>query len=462
MAAFQKPTDDPDETAVIAAHVPGLELGGLDAQHLSAPKLAVRVGTRIGSYVIESMLGAGGCGQVYGGRHVESGRRAAIKVLRSEMARIPTAVPRFVREVEALSRIAHDNIIQVYDVGELAPGIPYYVMELLEGMDLRQLLALHQRLSPREALALLEPIAAALHCAHEQGIIHRDVKASNIFVSDSNGKRVVKLLDFGIAKLMYGDHGSQGLTAPGTMIGTPHAMAPEQIRCEALDCRADVYSLGVLTFLLVTGAYPFNNISTRMLTLMHLQTPPPRPSQFASVPAALDEVVLKCMAKAPADRYATMPELMAALRAAVCDGADVGAGSDEGGRKSAPAIGIRLEVGATGERELDDEMIEDISGVLDLVEGALSEHDFDFPLRASNGLTAVRLVDAVDRERFSTGQAEVLLKTIKKILDEREAAHPHVTVSLSVRADAVECRESQKGIEFVGGPLLDTDTWLGS
>jgi serine/threonine-protein kinase len=306
---------------------------------------------------------------------------------------------------------------------------------------------------------LLEPIAAALHCAHEQGIVHRDVKASNIFVSESGGKRVVKLLDFGIAKLMYGDHGSQGLTAPGTMIGTPHAMAPEQIRCEALDCRADVYSLGVLTFLLVTGAYPFNNISTRMLTLMHLQTPPPRPSQFASVPAALDEVVLKCMAKAPADRYASMPELMTALRAAVRDGSNA---QDEGGRKSAPAIGIRLEVGASGERELDDEMIEDISGVLDLVEGALSEHDFDFPLRASNGLTAVRLVDAVDRERFSAGEAQALLESIKKILDEREAAHPHVTVSLSVRADAVECRESLKGIEFVGGPLLDTDTWLGS
>jgi eukaryotic-like serine/threonine-protein kinase len=284
------------------------------------------------------------------------------------------------------------------------------------------------------------------------------VKASNIFVSEARGKRLVKLLDFGIAKLMYGDHGSQGLTAPGTMIGTPHAMAPEQIRCEALDCRADIYSLGVLTFLLVTGNYPFNNVSTRMLTLMHLQTPAPRPSQFVSVPAGLDDVVLKCMAKAPADRYATVPEFMAALRAAVGETSDAA----DADRKSAAAIGIRLEVGASGEQELDDEMIEDISGVLDLVEGALSEHDFDFPLRASNGLTAVRLVDAADRERFSAGQAEALLKSIKQILAAREAAHPHVTVSLSVREDAVECRESQKGIEFVGGPLLDTDTWLGS
>jgi len=269
----------------------------------------------------------------------------------------------------------------------------------------------------------------------------------------------VKLLDFGIAKLMYGDPAAQGLTAPGTMIGTPHAMAPEQIRCEPLDCRADIYSLGVLTFLLVTGNYPFNNVSTRMLTLMHLQTPPPRPSQFANVPAALDDFVVKCMAKSPADRYASIPEFIAALRAAVGESPD----ASEGEYKSAAAIGIRLEVGAAAEQELDDEMIEDISGVLDLVEGALSEHDFDFPLRASNGLTAVRLVDGADpRARFSAGEAEVLLKTLKQILAARDAAHPLVTVSLSVREDAVECRESQKGIEFVGGPLLDTDTWLGS
>jgi eukaryotic-like serine/threonine-protein kinase len=457
MSAFTKAAHDADETAVIAAVVPKLDPSEGRASS-PAQKIDLQVGALLGKYVIESSLGAGGCGQVYGARDRESGRRVAIKVLRAEMARVPTAVPRFIREVEALSRITHDNIVQVFDVGELLPGIPYYVMELLEGMDLRQLLAVHRRVSPREALALIEPIAAALHCAHERGIIHRDVKASNVFVSEIDGKRVVKLLDFGIAKLMYGDHGSEGLTAPGTMVGTPHAMAPEQIRCEALDCRADIYSLGVLTFLLVTGTYPFNDVSTRMVTLMHLQTPPPRASQFANVPAALDDVVLKCLAKSPADRYASMPELMAALRAALDDGPDLA----EGKRMSMPAIGIRLEVGAPSERELDDEMIEDISGVLDLVELALSEHAFGFPLRASNGLTAVRLVEAADREQFSSAAAQRLLATLKKTLDERASAHPDVVVSLSVREDAVECRESQQGIEFVGGPLLDTDTWIGS
>ena len=457
MSATFKTADGADETAVTAAVAPSFDAGAM-RDSVPVVKIDLRSGTLVGSYLVGHKLGSGGCGEVYSARHAVSGRRAAIKVLRSEMARVPTAVPRFIREVEALSRIAHENIVAVYDVGEIAPGIPYYVMELLEGMDLRQLLARHQRLSPREALALLEPIAAALHCAHEQGIIHRDVKASNVFVAEAHGKRLVKLLDFGIAKLMYGEHDAQGLTAPGTMIGTPHAMAPEQIRCEALDCRADVYSLGVLTFLLVTGAYPFNDVSTRMLTLMHLQTPPPRPSQFAAVPAALDEVVLKCMAKAPADRYANMPEFIAAMRAAVGDGAP----APERASRSLPAIGFRLEVGAASDQELDDDMIEDISGVLDLVEHTLTDHDFDFPLRASNGLTAVRLVGEVEPSTFTAEQAQALLGTIKKILDEREAAHPDVVVSLSVREDAVECRESQKGIEFVGGPLLDTDTWIGS
>jgi serine/threonine-protein kinase len=394
---------------------------------------------------------------VYGARHKDTGRRAAIKVLRSDLAQVPTAVPRFIREVETLGRMAHDAIVRVYDVGELAPGLPYFAMERLEGMDLRQLLTIHRRLSPREALALLEPVAAALHCAHEQGVIHRDIKASNVFVSELDGKRVVKLLDFGIAKLLYGEHDANGLTAPGTVVGTPHTMAPEQIRCEALDRRADIYSLGVLTYLLLTGNYPFRNDDARMVTLMHLQAPPPRPSE-AGVPAELDEVVLKCMAKAPGERYGTAPEFIEALRRAIGDGAEA---VDER-RRSLPAVGIRLEVATDGDRELDDEMIEDISGVLDIVEDELASHDFDFPLRASNTLTAVRLIEGGNRERFTIEKAERLLATLKGVLALRDAAHPGVSVSLSVREDSVECRESDDGVEFVGGPLLSTDTWTRS
>jgi serine/threonine-protein kinase len=466
MSTFSKTGDaSAAETAVIPSIAPGDDEDTLVERTREvrprgsrpAPTTPdVGVGALIGDYVVESVLGEGGCGRVYGARHKDTGRPAAIKVLRSDLAQVPTAVPRFIREVETLGRMAHDAIVRVYDVGELAPGLPYFAMERLEGMDLRQLLAIHRRLSPREALAVLEPVAAALHCAHEQGVIHRDIKASNVFVSEMGGKRAVKLLDFGIAKLLYGEHDASGLTAPGTVVGTPHTMAPEQIRCEALDRRADIYSLGVLTFLLLTGGYPFRNDDARMVTLMHLQAPPPRPSE-AGVPAALDEVVLKCMAKLPAERYATAPEFIEALRRAVGDGAE----AVDDRRRSLPAVGIRLEV-ATDERELDDEMIEDISGVLDIVEDELASHDFDFPLRASNTLTAVRLIEGGNRERFSIEKAEKLLATLKGVLALRDAAHPGVSVSLSVREDSVECRESDDGVEFVGGPLLSTDTWTRS
>jgi serine/threonine-protein kinase len=469
MSTFTKPTDDSavEETAVVASDEHGDQDPTIARRAHTVRQRSLRpaakpndvpIGSLIGEYVVESELGAGGCGQVYGARDRDTGRRVAIKVLRSDMQHVPTAVPRFIREVQTLSRMAHESIVRVFDVGELAPGIPYYVMELLEGMNLRQLVSIHRCLSPREAVALLEPVVAALHCAHEQGIIHRDIKASNVFVSEQGDKRVVKLLDFGIAKLLYGEHNAAGLTAPGTIVGTPHAMAPEQIRCEALDRRADVYSLGVLTFLLLTGTYPFKHDDARMLTLMHLQTPPPRPSEVAPVPPALDEVVLRCLAKSPDDRYATAPEFLEALRRAAGDGP----APAEDQPKSATAVGIRLEVGTLGEVELNDDMIEDISGVLDIVEAELATHDFEFPLRASNTLTAVRLIDGSERNRFSVEQAQALIESIKGALSERDAAHPDVSVSLSVREDAVECRESGDGVEFVGGPLLDTDTWTRS
>ena len=207
MSSFPKPLDDADQTPVTAPAAPNLEAVEAGAEQVAAPDKTVELpaGTAVGGYVVESLLGAGGCGQVYRARHEKTGRRVAIKVMRSEIARVPTAVPRFIREVAALSRIVHDNIVGSTMSERLGPGVPYYVMELLEGVDLRQLLAVHQRLSAREALPLLEAVGAALHCAHEQGIVHRDVKASNVFVSNSGGKQIVKLLDFGIAKLMYGE-----------------------------------------------------------------------------------------------------------------------------------------------------------------------------------------------------------------------------------------------------------------
>ncbi|MDH5673875.1 MAG: serine/threonine protein kinase [Myxococcales bacterium] len=412
-------------------------------------------GALLGEYRIEAELGAGGYGQVFKALHLPSDRVVAVKVLRPEMVNVPTILPRFIREVEALSRIIHENIVQVYSVGELTGGVPYYSMELLEGKDLRELLREQKRLSPRETVAILEPVAAALHCAHEQDIIHRDIKASNIFIAEIAGRRVIKLLDFGVAKLMYGDYRGDGLTAPGTIIGTPHSMAPEQIRCEALDCRADIYSLGVLAFRLLTGRYPFNDPNRRAITVMHLQAPPPRASELAPVSSAIDEVILKCMAKAPDDRYSTVIEFLEAFRRACDDEPAV----DTAKGQAVDAIGIRLEVGAAEGLELDDDMIEDIAEVLDIVECELEEDGFEFPLRASNGLTAIRLIEEGSEEDYTLDDAEGRLGEIREILDERDGAHPDVVISLVARQDSVECRPVGDGVTFVGGALLELDTW---
>jgi serine/threonine protein kinase len=188
-------------------------------------------GDRVGDYEVESLIGVGGGGIVYAARHRTLGHRVAIKTLRAEVAGFPGMLERFKREAAMVTKIGHPNIVQIHEFGEISAGRPYYVMELLEGSDLRKLLELSGRLSPREALDLLDPVCDAVQAAHEAGIIHRDLKATNVLISEAQGKRVVKLLDFGIAKRLSDEAAGQGLTRPGATLGTPHLMAPLQIRC---------------------------------------------------------------------------------------------------------------------------------------------------------------------------------------------------------------------------------------
>ena len=175
-----------------------------------------RPGTFAGSYVLKRELASGGGGTVYEAQHRLLGRRAAVKVLRRELAGSPQMVARFLREALAVNMIKHPNIVDIYEFGELPDGRPFYVMELLEGTDLRSVLHDQGRISPPEVLEYLEPVCSALEAAHARGIVHRDLKASNIFIAaTSNGdnsapKRVVKLLDFGIAKLLHPDAAEAG------------------------------------------------------------------------------------------------------------------------------------------------------------------------------------------------------------------------------------------------------------
>src|SRR5215831_2484959 len=324
-------------------------------------------GALAGEYVIQKTLAAGGCGTVYFAEHRILKRQAAVKVLHRELAGSADMLERFVREARAVNLIRHPNIVDIYEFGQLQDGRPYYVMELLEGVSLNALLRKQGRLSPQEALELIEPVCVAVQAAHEAGVVHRDLKASNIQVTGGPGPgpRLVKLLDFGIAKLLEPDPSASGATSVGRRLGTPHAMAPEQIRGEPVDARTDVYGLGVLLYHVLTGRYPFEAPDGMELERLHLEATPPPPSRFAPVSPAIDEVVLRCLEKSPAQRYRSVAECQQRLREAV------GARPRTNPPATAlPAIAIyvetRMDEGA--HCETDDALLDDLEGVLDLVE----------------------------------------------------------------------------------------------
>ena len=218
---------------------------------------ALKPGTLAGAYVLKKELASGGGGTVYEAHHRILGRRAAVKVLRRQLASSPQMVARFVQEARAVNMIKHPSIVDIFEFDDLPDGRPFYVMELLDGIDLRSILNERGRFPPGEVMEIFEPVCSALQAAHEMGIVHRDLKASNIFIGNVGGARVVKLLDFGIAKLMHPDAGEGGLTVVGTRLGTSYTMAPEQIRGDGVDARTDIYALGVVLYHLVTGQYPF-------------------------------------------------------------------------------------------------------------------------------------------------------------------------------------------------------------
>ena len=263
-------------------------------------------GTVVGEYRIEGKLGAGGFGAVYKAVHPLIGKPAAIKVLHRQFSANAEMVERFVSEARAVNQIRHRGIIDIFSFGTLADGRQYYVMELLDGSTLDELLRARGKIGVDQALPILRGIARALDAAHAAGIAHRDLKPENVFLTfDDEGRPVPKLLDFGIAKLL--DPGSKPRTQTGTPMGTPHYMSPEQARGVGVDQRTDVYSFGVMTFEMLTGALPFSGDAMMDILLKQITEAPPKPSAVcADVPASLDGAILHMLAKDAADRPATL------------------------------------------------------------------------------------------------------------------------------------------------------------
>jgi eukaryotic-like serine/threonine-protein kinase len=269
---------------------------------------------QLGNYTLEKQLDSGGMGTIYIARHRMMRRPAAVKVLRPDQLGGEEAIARFEREVELASRLTHPNTISIFDFGRAADGTFYYAMELLDGFNLHRLVRHFGPVPAARAIFLLRQACGSLSEAHGKGIIHRDVKPNNIFVTRRGGIcDFVKVLDFGLAK--RSTETSTELTETGRIFGTPHYLAPEGVRgAAAMDHRTDIYALGAVAFWLLTGRHLFEGGAMEVMA-EHLHTLPPVPSQVSElpIPAELDRIVLRCLAKEPEKRFDSIDELAAKL-----------------------------------------------------------------------------------------------------------------------------------------------------
>jgi eukaryotic-like serine/threonine-protein kinase len=256
---------------------------------------------------IIDFIGQGGMGTVYLAEHETLPRRFAIKILKSEFLENDDFVERFRREAIAASRVVHPNIVYITDFGRLEEGNFYIVMEYLEGEGIDSLLETHGKIPLSRAIPILIQISDALDHSHAMGIVHRDLKAENILLCTERGKKdVVKLLDFGIARLMLPSFSNTRITHHGQVFGTPEYMSPEQASDKPIDGRSDLYSLGVLAYELVVGVPPFYDDDPTEILQAHLNTKPIAPSSRVpelNLPKLFDGLVLKCLAKNPEDRF---------------------------------------------------------------------------------------------------------------------------------------------------------------
>ena len=254
-------------------------------------------------------------GTVYRAEHATIGKQVAIKVLQKHFAHMPEVLARFIREAKAVNDIRHENVIDILGFDHTADQEPYILMEYLEGRTLSDAVEAEAPFSTERTVHLALQICSALFAAHELGIIHRDLKGDNVFLTKKRSKKdFVKLIDFGIAKLMSNDLASSGQTRTGAFVGTPICTAPEQADGGRVDARTDIYALGVLLHQMATGAPPFYDKNPHLLIVLHLTAAlPPPSSRFADISPALEAIIMKCLAKKQKDRFASMKEVATAL-----------------------------------------------------------------------------------------------------------------------------------------------------
>lgn len=277
----------------------------------------VSVGSLLaGRYRVESVLGTGGMGKVYKAEHTGIGRTVALKVLHSRLGGSKEAKQRFQREAIASGRFDHPNIVNVSDSGELEDGSLYLVMEALEGEPLGNRLEREKRIPWAEALAIVRGVLAGLQHAHDKGVVHRDIKPDNIFLARKDEGVVIKILDFGIAKLFAGTTDDPATTRAGLTVGTPAYLSPEQAVGGAITPASDLYSTSVVLYEMLTGRPPFLDEDPLAMLTAHVSRDPPPFAEVApdlQVPRGLEELINRGLAKISAERVATAIEYIALL-----------------------------------------------------------------------------------------------------------------------------------------------------
>jgi eukaryotic-like serine/threonine-protein kinase len=259
-------------------------------------------------YEISAVIGEGGMGVVYAARHRVLGKRFALKALRPELAEDREIAARFMQEARTAASISHPGLVEITDFGRLPTGQPFFVMELLEGQSLSQLIRRGGPIPAARGIEIVRQIADALGAAHERSIVHRDLKSDNIHVSlGPGGHDHVTIVDFGLAKVI----GATRLTRAGMVFGTPHYMSPEQAQGDPTDHRADIYALGVVMYEMFTGRVPFEADSYMGVLTKHMYMAPTPPSQLVGIEklGVLEDIILSCLEKKPENRYSSLREL---------------------------------------------------------------------------------------------------------------------------------------------------------
>ena len=444
MLPYESVSESDDTIAMDPTAPRGIDLYG---EELAAGALA-------GDYEIQATIARGGWGTVYEAQHRIIGRRAAVKVLHRDLARSPKLLERFVGEAKTVNRIGHDNIVDIYDIGQLPDGRPYLVMELLGAGTLEALCRERGRLAFADCLAIVEPLARALSAAHQAGVVHRDLKPSNVHVEPGKKGYRVKLLDFGIAKLIQPEVDSAGVTTTGYRLGTPETMAPEQIRGERVDPRTDVYALGVLLFRMLTGELPFRGPTAAELHAQQLSAEPTAPSDLAPVPAAVDRVVLRCLEKRPEDRYPSAMAVVQALRKA---GAGTRARDRSKGRITR-AVAVYVEA-RLGDSNDDLAVLDDLDEIVEIAEEQLGAADFSLLVQTGGAVLAARVIAGEDEETARQTALDTAVALYNALLERGEPNSRVAEIVTCVHlADAV-VRPAESADQIAGGPITQLASW---